>query len=218
MEDTFVVIGLGRFGSALAEELCDLGHQVLAVDTNEKAVQRMADKVTQAVVADCQDPEVLEDLGVKNASCAVVAFSIDIGTSVLITLLLKELGIPQVVCKARNHSHAELLRRVGADQVVFPEYESGRNLARALDDREILSYTELWEGYGIIKTQVPTCWLGKSLAELEVGDRYHVNVITIQSADGAFQPIPDQTYLFRPGDTIFTLGDQKNNARVFALE
>ncbi|MBQ9933878.1 MAG: TrkA family potassium uptake protein, partial [Ruminiclostridium sp.] len=91
---TFVVIGLGRFGASVAEELADLGHQVLAVDTDPKAVQAMADKVTQAVTADCQDPEVLQALGVKEAHCAVVAFSDDIGTSVLITLNLKELGIP----------------------------------------------------------------------------------------------------------------------------
>ena len=119
--ETFVVIGLGRFGSAVAEELCALGHQVLAIDTDEKAVQRMADKVTQAAVGDCQDPEVLEMLGVKNMDGAVVAFSNDIGTSVLITLNLKELGLPRIICKARNHSHREVLRRIGADQVFFPE-------------------------------------------------------------------------------------------------
>lgn len=216
--ETFVVIGLGRFGSAVAEELCALGHQVLAIDTDEKAVQRMADKVTQAVAGDCQDPEVLEMLGVKNMDGAVVAFSSDIGTSVLITLNLKELGIPRIICKARNHSHREVLRRIGADQVVFPELESGRNLARTLANREILNYIELTERYGIVKLKVPSPWVGKTLQELNVRVNYRVNIIAIQSEDEAIQPVPAPDYAFREGDLIFTLGDNESNERILALE
>ena len=216
--ETFVVIGLGRFGSAVAEELCALGHQVLAIDTDEKAVQRMAEKVTQAAVGDCQDPEVLEMLGVKNMHPAVVAFSNDIGTSVLITLNLKELGLPRIICKARNHSHREVLRRIGADQVVFPELESGRNLARTLANREILNYIELTERYGIVKLKVPTRWVGKTLRDLNVRANYQVNIIAIQSGDEAIQPVPSPDYPFREGDLIFTLGDNESNERILALE
>ncbi len=216
--ETFVVIGLGRFGSAVAEELCALGHQVLAIDTDEKAVQRMADKVTQAAVGDCQDPEVLEMLGVKNMDGAVVAFSNDIGTSVLITLNLKELGLPRIICKARNHSHREVLRRIGADQVVFPELESGRNLARTLANREILNYIELTERYGIVKLKVPARWVGKTLRDLNVRANYQVNIIAIQSGDEAIQPVPSPDYPFREGDLIFTLGDNESNERILALE
>lgn len=216
--ETFVVIGLGRFGSAVAEELCALGHQVLAIDTDEKAVQRMADKVTQAAVGDCQDPEVLEMLGVKNMDGAVVAFSNDIGTSVLITLNLKELGLPRIICKARNHSHREVLRRIGADQVVFPELESGRNLARTLANREILNYIELTEQYGIVKLKVPARWVGKTLRDLNVRANYQVNIIAIQSGDEAIQPVPSPDYPFQMGDLIFTLGDNESNERILALE
>ena len=216
--ETFVVIGLGRFGSAVAEELCALGHQVLAIDTDEKAVQRMAEKVTQAAVGDCQDPEVLEMLGVKNMDGAVVAFSNDIGTSVLITLNLKELGLPRIICKARNHSHREVLLRIGADQVVFPELESGRNLARTLANREILNYIELTERYGIVKLKVPTRWVGKTLRDLNVRANYQVNIIAIQSGDEAIQPVPSPDYPFRAGDLIFTLGDNESNERILALE
>ena len=216
--ETFVVIGLGRFGSAVAEELCALGHQVLAIDTDEKAVQRMADKVTQAAVGDCQDPEVLEMLGVKNMDGAVVAFSNDIGTSVLNTLNLKELGLPRIICKARNHSHREVLRRIGADQVVFPELESGRNLARTLANREILNYIELTERYGIVKLKVPARWVGKTLRDLNVRANYQVNIIAIQSGDEAIQPVPSPDYPFRAGDLIFTLGDNESNERILALE
>ena len=216
--ELFVVIGLGRFGSAVAEELCRRGHEVLAIDTDEAAVQRMADRVTQAVVGDCQDMEVLRTLGVKNASCAVVAFSNDIGTSALISLNLKELGIPRLICKARSYSHQELLRRIGADQVVYPEHESGRTLARTLANREILNYIEMSDRYSIVKIRVPDSWKGKTLRDLDVRAKYQVNVVAIQSTDGSLQTVPQPAYRFRSGDMVFTLGEDDNNERVVRLE
>ena len=216
--ETFVVIGLGRFGSAVAEELCALGHQVLAIDTDEAAVQKMADRVTQAVVGDCRDMDVLRALGVNHARCAVVAFSDDIGNSVLITLNLKELGIPRIVCKARSASHEELLRRIGADQVVFPEQESGRNLAHTLNNTEILDYIELSEHYSIVKTGVPASWVGKSVGELASRKQYKVNIVSVQGADGSLQTVPLPDYVFRPGDLVFSLGRNEDNDKVIALE
>ncbi len=216
--ETFVVIGLGRFGSAVAEELCALGHQVLAIDTDEAAVQKMADRVTQAVVGDCRDMDVLRALGVNHARCAVVAFSDDIGNSVLITLNLKELGIPRIVCKARSASHEELLRRIGADQVVFPEQESGRNLAHTLNNTEILDYIELSEHYSIVKTGVPASWVGKSVGELAIRKQYKVNIVSVQGADGSLQTVPLPDYVFRPGDLVFSLGRNEDNDKVIALE
>ncbi len=216
--ETFVVIGLGRFGSAVAEELCALGHQVLAIDTDEAAVQKMADRVTQAVVGDCRDMDVLRALGVNNARCAVVAFSDDIGNSVLITLNLKELGIPRIVCKARSASHEELLRRIGADQVVFPEQESGRNLAHTLNNTEILDYIELSEHYSIVKTGVPASWVGKSVGELAIRKQYKVNIVSVQGADGSLQTVPLPDYVFRTGDLIFSLGRIEDNDKVITLE
>lgn len=214
---TFVVIGLGRFGSAVAEELCGLGHQVLAIDTNEAAVQRMADKVTQAVVGDCRDPEVLQALGVQQARCAVVAFSDDIGNSVLITLNLKELGIPRIVCKARSASHEELLRRIGADLVVFPEQESGRGLAHTLNNREILDYIQLSDVYSIVKTEAPVSWRGRSMGELAIRKTYGVTIVAVQGSDGSMQTAPRPDYVFRPGDLVFSLGRNEDNDRVIAL-
>ena len=216
--ETFVVIGLGRFGSAVAEELCALGHQVLAIDTDEAAVQKMADRVTQALVADCRDMDVLRALVVNHARCAVVAFSDDIGNSVLITLNLKELGIPRIVCKARSASHEELLRRIGADQVVFPEQESGRNLAHTLNNTEILDYIELSEHYSIVKTGVPASWVGKSVGELAIRKQYKVNIVSVQGADGSLQTVPLPDYVFRPGDLVFSLGRNEDNDKVIALE
>ncbi len=216
--ETFVIIGLGRFGAAVAEELCSLGHQVLAIDTDEKAVQRMADKVTQAVVGDCRDMEVLRALGVSAARCAVVAFSDDIGHSVLITLNLKELGIPRIVCKARSASHEELLRRIGADHVVFPEQESGKSLAHALGSSEILEFIQLSEHYSIVKTSIPASWQGKSVAELDIRKRYLVTIVAVQRADGSMQTAPLPEYIFHAGDMVFSLGRNEDNDKVIALE
>ena len=216
--DTFVVIGLGRFGSTVAEELCRLGHEVLAIDTDETAVQKIADRVTQAVTADCRDREVLEALGVRHAKCAVVAFSDDIGNSVLITLNLKELGISRIICKARNTSHEELLRRIGADQVVFPEQESGRNLAHTLNNQQILDYIELTDAYSIVKTEAPLSWHGKSVRELEIRKAHGVTVVAVQRKDGSMQPAPLPEYRFRKGDLVFSLGKNEDNDRIIALE
>lgn len=216
--ETFVIIGLGRFGSAVAEELSDLGHQVLAIDTDQDAVQRMADRVTQAVVGDCRDMEVLKALGVGHARCAVVAFSDDIGNSVLITLNLKELGIPRIVCKARSAAHEELLRRIGADQVVFPEQETGRNLAHTLNNRDILKYIQLSEIYSIVKTEVPGSWIGKSLGKLAVRRNYRVTIVAVQNGSGDIQTAPLSDYVFRSGDLLFSLGKNEDNELVIAME
>ena len=216
--ETFVVIGLGRFGSAVAEELCALGHQVLAIDTDEAAVQKLADRVTQAVAGDCRDMDVLRTLGASQARCAVVAFSNDIGNSVLITLNLKELGIPRIVCKARSATHEELLRRIGADLVVFPEQESGINLAHTLNSTEILDYVRLSEAYSMVKTGVPASWLGKTAAELEIRKKHKVTIVAVQHADGGMETAPLSDRPFRSGDLVFSLGRNEDNDRVLAME
>ena len=122
---SFLVIGLGRFGRAVASELCSLGHEVLALDNSEENVQHIADSVTQAVCGDAQDESVLTSLGVRNFDCCVVAIGTDIEASILVTVMLKELGAKQVVCKALSALHARVLERVGADRVIQPEKEIG---------------------------------------------------------------------------------------------
>ncbi|MFQ9916583.1 MAG: potassium channel family protein [Flavonifractor plautii] len=143
---TFVVIGLGRFGSAVATELSSLGHEVLAVDEREDHVQRVAEKVTHAVTGDARDPSVLRALGVRNYDCAVVAVGDDIGNSALITLNLKEIGVKRVICKAQSHVHRKVLEKIGADRVVFPEHEMGVKLAQGLSSSNVLNFIELSDG------------------------------------------------------------------------
>lgn len=136
---TFVVIGLGRFGTSVALELSALGHEVLAVGNDQESVQAVADQVTHAVTADARDPSVLKALGVHNYDCAIVATAEDVGSSALITLNLKELGMAEVICKARSHTHRKVLEKIGADRVVFPEHEMGTKLAQGLSSSNVLN-------------------------------------------------------------------------------
>ena len=215
---TFVVIGLGRFGTAVATELCTLGHEVLAVDEREDHVQRVAEKVTHAVTGDARDPSVLRALGVRNYDCAVVAVGDDIGNSALITLNLKEIGVKRVICKAQSHVHRKVLEKIGADRVVFPEHEMGVKLAQGLSSSNVLNFIELSDDYGIVELAAPRSWVGHTLKELDVRAKYGVNIIAIR--DGASRRLevaPGADYALRSGDVVVTLGRNEDINRLHDL-
>lgn len=208
---TFVVIGLGRFGSAVASELCTLGHEVLAIDESEEHVQHIADQVTHAATGDARDPAVLKALGVGNYDCAVVAVGDDIGSSTLITLNLKELGIKKVVCKAQSHVHRRVLEKIGADRVIFPEYEMALKVAQGLSSSNVLNFIELSDTYGILELEIPRGWVGQTLADLNVRARHKVNVIAVrQSGDGDMIVAPGGEYVFRSRDVAIVVGRNEN--------
>lgn len=202
---SFVVIGLGRFGTAIASELSALGHEVLAVDVDEERVQQVADHVTHAVTGDGRNIEVLRALGVRNFDCVVVAMGSDVGNSALITLNLKELGVKEVICKAQSHVHSRVLEKIGADRVVFPEYEMGAKLAQGLSSSNVLNFIELSEDYGILELSAPQSWQGKSLRELDVRNRHHVNVIAIRK-NGELNVAPSPDLPLESGDQVVALG------------
>ncbi len=202
---SFVIIGLGRFGTAIASELSALGHEVLAVDVDEERVQQVADHVTHAVTGDGRNIEVLRALGVRNFDCVVVAMGSDVGNSALITLNLKELGVKEVICKAQSHVHSRVLEKIGADRVVFPEYEMGAKLAQGLSSSNVLNFIELSEDYGILELSAPQSWQGKSLRELDVRNRHHVNVIAIRK-NGELNVTPSPDLPLESGDQVVALG------------
>lgn len=204
---TFVVIGLGRFGTAVATELCTLGHEVLAVDGREENVQAAADKVTHAVMGDARDPAVLKALGVRNYDCAIVAVGDDVGNSALITLNLKEIGVKEVIAKAQSHVHRKVLEKIGADRVVFPEHEMGVKLAQGLSSSNVLNFIELSEDFGIVETAVPKEWHYETIQNLDVRARYRVNIIAVRRGkDGALNVAPGASYVIEPGDAVVALG------------
>lgn len=208
---TFLVIGLGRFGTAVASELCVLGNEVLAMDTQEELVQAAAPHVTHAVTADARDPEVLKALSARNFDCAVVAVGGDIGNSALITLNLKEQGVKKVVCKAASHTHRKVLEKIGADRVVFPEHEMGNKLAHALSNAHVLNFIELTDEASIVEVPVPAIWVGKTIREIDIRNAYGVNVIALRRGEKQkFVISPGGDAVLAPDDVVVALGLAKN--------
>lgn len=203
---SYIVIGLGRFGTEVSRRLCELGCEVLAVDSREALVQQISADVTHAVVADARDKEVLRALGAKNFDCAVVAIGGSLGDSVLATMNVKELGIPKVVCKAHDETHRQVLLKLGADQVVIPEQENAARLARSLSSHNVLDYIELSEDYGIIEVPAPKSWVGKSLKELNVRAKLGVNILAIKR-DGEINVSPSADQQIAGQDIMVVLGD-----------
>lgn len=203
---SYIVIGLGRFGSEAARRLCEYGCEVLAMDTANDLVQQISGDVTHAVVGDARDKEVLRALGAADFDCAIVAIGGDLANSVLATMNLKELGVPHIVCKAHDETHRQVLLKLGADQVVIPEKENAARLARNLSSPNVLDYIELSEEYGIIEVPAPKRWLDKSLKELNVRAKLGVNIIAIER-DGNINVSPAADYVILEGDILVVLGD-----------
>ena len=203
---TFVVIGLGRFGSAVATELSSLGHEVLAVDEREDHVQRVAEKVTHKIIC-ANASSVRRSLAVRNYDCAVVALVDHIGNSALITLNLKEIGVKRVICKAQSHVHRKVLEKIGADRVVFPEHEMGVKLAQGLSSSNVLNFIELSDDFGIVELEAPKSWQGHSIKALDVRAKYHVNIIAVRKgAQGNLDVAPGGDYVLEARDVVVTLG------------
>ena len=203
---SYVVIGLGRFGSEVARRLCELGCEVLAVDTHSELVQQISGDVTHAVVADARDKEVLRALGVKEFDCAVIAIGGSLGDSVLATMNVKELGIPKVVCKAHDETHRQVLLKLGADQVVIPEQEQAVRLARSLSSYNVLDYIELSSEYGIVEVPAPKSWVGKSLKELNVRAKLGLNILAVKQGQ-TINVSPAADYAIGGADILVVLGD-----------
>jgi len=203
---SYIVIGLGRFGSEVARSLCSQGCEVLAMDVSSELVQQISADVTHAVVADARDKGVLRALGAAQFDCGIVAIGGSLGDSVLATMNLKELGVGRIVCKAHDETHRQVLLKLGADQVVIPEKENAARLARSLSSPNVLEYIELSEEYGIIEVPAPKRWQGKSLKELNVRAKLGVNIIAIEH-DSKINVSPGADYQILDGDIMVVLGD-----------
>lgn len=183
MKKSYVVVGLGKFGTALAVRLCELGNEVLVIDNSAESIQRIEPLVTCAVIGDARDEGVLQSLGMKDYDCAVVAIGEDLASNIIVTMNLKELGVPRVVCKATDEVQKRALEKIGADRVVIPERETGIKLAQSLTSSDVLDFIELSEDIGIIELRVPQAWVGKSLKELNLRARFGINVIALRCGE-----------------------------------
>ncbi len=205
----FMVIGLGRFGSSVARTLSEQGFDVLAIDINEELVQDLSPMVTHAVQADATDEEVLRSLGAGNFDVAVVAIGDNLQANILATLILKEIGVPCVVAKAKNLLHGKILDRVGADRVVFPERDMGIRLALNLTSASLQDFLEVTPNFSIHEVIAKKKWWGKSLAELEFRTRYGVNIVALMRGE-LVNPLPQAEDVIKEGDILVIIGKNED--------
>ena len=203
--NSYILIGLGRFGAEMAAKLYECGEEVLAIDTNENIVDKIADRVTKAVAADARDLDVLQKLGAENYDRAIVAVGSDLAASAMITMNLKTLNVPYIMCKAHDDTYREILERLGADRVIIPEREVADKLALGLTHAGVMEYIELSEEYGIVEMEPNAEWIGKTIRNLEFRSRYGVNVIAMRKGDSIKIP-PDINTPIVEDDVMVILG------------
>ncbi|MFF2889213.1 potassium channel family protein [Paenibacillus sp. NPDC057967] len=205
MKKQFLVIGLGRFGSSLTRTLIENGHEVLAVDKNEQLVQEMASIATHALQADCTDESVLRELGASNFTHAIVAIGDDLQASILTTLLLKDLKVPKVTAKARNEMHGNVLNKIGADYVIYPERDMGVRLGNQLSSDNLIDYIELSPEYNLSEILAPPAMNGLSLKDLNIRARYGCTIMAIKTGQN-INVSPKAEDAIHTGDILLIIG------------
>lgn len=209
----FAVIGLGRFGASVALTLHELGYHVLGVDVDEAKVQALANRLTHVIQADCTDENTVRSLGLRNFDTVVVAIGQDLEASVLVTLMLKELGVKNVVAKAATDAHGKVLERIGADRVVFPEKEMGAKVARFISESNILDYIELTPEVSVVEFTPGDAFVGKTLREIDFRAKFGVTVLAIRRGDSVrISPPADQP--IRHGDILVAIGENSDIERL----
>jgi trk system potassium uptake protein TrkA len=203
----FVVIGLGNFGFYLAVHLYQKGHDVLAVDRNSNRVTEIKDQVRQAVIADATDRKAMMALGLDKMDAAVICIGSVLSESILATLNMKDIGIKQLYAKAISEAHSRILYKIGASEVFFPEKDQAISLAERLHNPNMLDYLPFIEGYSIIEMSPPRQFLGKSLRELNLINRFGVQVVAIKElVSDRLNLIPTAHYVLRDSDLMILLG------------
>lgn len=198
---SFAVIGCGRFGSSLAKTLYGLGHEVMALDSNEEIIQEISDEVTHAVVVDTMDEFALRELGLGNFDVIIVSIGSNVEASIMATISAKELGAKRVIAKASSDTQGKILARVGADKVIFPERDMGVRVAHNLVSTNVLEFIELSPDYGIIEISPLLYWIGKSLTDLELPSKHRINIIAIKNGE-KIKIAPKSDYVIKEDDTM----------------
>lgn len=211
-----LLIGLGRFGRHIAEKLNELGHQVMAVDKNEKRVNAALPYVTNAQIGDATNEEFMESLGVNNFDICFVAIGDDFQSSLEATSLLKELGGKTVVSRAARDVHAKFLLRNGADEIVYPEKQLADWTAIRYTSDHILDYIELDDDHSIFELAAPEKWIGKTVVEADVRKKHGINIIGIKRGGKMNLNITPDTF-FLQGDSVLVLGETRNIQKIFHM-
>lgn len=210
---SFAVIGLGLFGKQLAQELFDSGNTVLAIDYKEHLIENIADHVTRAVTLDAKDREALSQAGINKYDCVIVALSRDLATSVLVTMNLKALNVPQIICKVQSTADKEVLETLGATMCIIPEHIGASKLSKKLTGRNIIEFMQLSEEHSIIEISMPECWIGKSILSLNIRSQYGVNIIGIRN-NGRITVDFDPSATLSASYELIIIGSNKNLDRL----
>ena len=206
---SFLVIGLGKFGKSCAKELTDLNYEVLGVDENPRLVAEASSYLTHTVQADSTDEDFLKSIGVDSYDACIVAIGDNQESSVMITVLLKEYGAKKIIAKAQSELHAKILRKVGADQVVLPEYDMGKKLAHSLSHKNIYDLVDISSNYSIASITATKEWVNKTLGELSPRDKYGVNIIAIESNSTEPNVFPNASTVISKNDIVVVIGDNE---------
>lgn len=208
MKKQYAVFGLGGFGENVAIELQKLGCEVVAIDANMERVEAIANEVSLAMKADIEDAEFIRTLGARNLDGVVIAASDNMEASIMATLMCKEIGVPYVMAKAKNELHATVLKKIGADSVIFPEKEMGKRVARSLMSTNFTDWIALSPDYSLVETVLPEKWIGKTLLELDVRKNFDVIVVGIKNGDKV-EVSPDPTEQLQEGNVLILIGSNE---------
>ncbi|KAF1306206.1 TrkA family potassium uptake protein [Enterococcus saccharolyticus] len=207
MRQNYAIIGLGRFGGSICRTLVESGQEVLAIDSSEDRVNEYMNIATHAVVGNAQDEMTLRSLGIRNFDHVIVAIGEDIQASILVTLMVKEMGVPNVVAKAQNEYHARVLEKIGADRVVHPERDMGVRIAHNLVSKNILDFVELSDEFSLAEIRVANPrFFNKSLLELNFRQKFGLTVVAIRRGDGKVVVSPAASEIVRENDNLLVIG------------
>lgn len=212
MKREYAVIGLGRFGGAICEELSVEGNKVLAIDIDEHKVNEYKNIASHAVIADTTDEQVIKDLGLKNIDHVIVAIGDNIQANILTTVILADLGIKRITVKAQNDYHEKILNKIGANHVVHPERDMGKRLAHSLISSNILDYLELSDDHSMVEVRVGRKMRGKSLVDLNIRARFGCNVVAIKQGK-KMNVSPLAEYELQDNDVLIVMGADKDLSR-----
>lgn len=213
----YAVLGLGRFGTSVAETLYELGHEVVVVDFDEDNINRLVDNSTHGIIGDTTQEDVLRAAGVREVDTVIIAIT-DFQTSIMTSLLCKELKANKIIAKARNDSHAKILEKIGVDTVVVPEKDMGRKLAHNLSSRNVVDLITLSSNYEIIEIKSPKSWIGSTIAQLDVRKKYGLSILGINRGESEFIGNPTPNTDIKTGDSLIVLGSTMELAKIEEIE
>lgn len=217
MKKKFCVIGLGSFGYHVVNTLFEEGHEVVAIDTDKDKVQAVKDISSYAILGDAANKDFLSSQGVSEMDAVVVSTGDRSHLSTLITLYLKELKVKRIFVKAINEDHGRILDRVGATDVIYPEKEMAKRIARTLSSPNVLEFIPLAEEYSLSETEAPKKFIGKTLIDLDLRKKYEVTVIAIKDVlTDHFIPAPPPTYLIKDSDVLILIGKTEDVDKALA--